>query len=160
MRTPAALARNNLPSMSRRALAHALLATLAALSFAVLVAACGSSTPKQPRSVHTATSPGATLLSTGKQLYASDGCEDCHSLNGTPDTGPTWKGLYDSRVMLTTGRTVTADAAYLTEHIVDPDALTVRGFPGSVMAEAIRGDDLMDKPADVRALVALIKSLK
>ena len=145
--------------MPRRALVHVLLTALAALAFAVLVAACGSSAPKHPKSTHTATSPSATLLSTGKQLYASDGCEDCHSLNGTPDTGPTWKGLYGSRVELTNGHTVTADSAYLTEHIVNPNALTVRGFPGSVMEEAIAGDGLPNKPADVRALVALIESL-
>jgi hypothetical protein len=146
--------------MTRRALVHALLTALATLSFAVLVVACGSSAPKKTTASNPSTSSGATLLSTGKQLYSADGCEDCHSLNGTPDTGPTWKGLYGSRVTLTNGRTVTADTAYLTEHIVDPDAVTVRGFPGSVMAQAIRGDDLGDKPADVRALVALIKSLR
>jgi cytochrome c oxidase subunit II len=105
-------------------------------------------------------SGSSSLLATGRQLYASQGCEDCHTLNGKLSTGPSWKGLYLSRVHLTSGRTVLANAAYLTEHIVDPDAMTVNGFPGSVMAEAIQADHLARKPADVRALVAFIESLK
>jgi hypothetical protein len=126
----------------------------AAVALAVTLAACGGSATTAPSSAH------LTPLARGKQLYKSDGCEDCHTLDGAKATGPTWKGLYGSRVSLTSGRTVTANVAYLTKHIVDPDAMTVRGFPGSVMAEAIQSDGLAHKPADVRALVALIKSLQ
>jgi hypothetical protein len=38
--------------------------------------------------------------------------------------------------------------------------MTVNGYPGEVMAEAIQGDHLASKPADVRALVAFIETLK
>jgi cytochrome c oxidase subunit 2 len=144
--------------ISKRAIAHVVLSAFAVLALAALLGACGSSKPtKRPATASTST--GTSLLATGRHLYTAEGCEDCHSLNGTPDTGPTWKGLYGSRVELTNGHTVTADSAYLTEHIVNPNALTVRGFPGSVMEEAIAGDGLPNKPADVRALVALIESL-
>lgn len=139
----------------RRLPAQVALTFLAALAIGGLVGACGSSTT----SVHSS-SQRISLLARGKQLYVSQGCEDCHSLSGTSDTGPTWKGLYDSRVHLTTGRIVVANAAYLTKHIVDPDAMTVSGFPGSVMSEAIQSDDLAQRPAAVRALVAFIESLK
>jgi cytochrome c oxidase subunit 2 len=144
--------------ISRRVIAHSVLSALVALALVALLGACGGSkSTKRPSTASTST--GSSLLATGRHLYSADGCEDCHSLNGTPDTGPTWKGLYGSRVELTNGHTVTADSAYLTEHIVNPNALTVRGFPGSVMEEAIAGDGLPNKPADVRALVALIESL-
>jgi cytochrome c oxidase subunit 2 len=123
---------------------------------AAVLSACGASAGGGSH----AGAGSASLVATGKQLYASQGCEDCHSLNGTPDTGPSWKGLYLSRVHLTSGRTVIADAAYLTKHIVDPNAMTVSDYPGAVMAEAIQGDNLPHKPADVRALVAFIESLK
>jgi mono/diheme cytochrome c family protein len=141
------------PSPQSR-LTHLGAAAIVAITLAALLAACGSGSA--------AKSSGArlTLLERGKQLYAADGCEDCHSLNGKPGSGPTWKGLYGGAVELSSGRTVTADVAYLTKHIVDPNAMTVRGFPGSVMAEAIQSDGLAGNPADVRALVALIKSLK
>ncbi len=96
----------------------------------------------------------------GRKLYEDDGCADCHSLNGTRMTGPSWKGLAGSQVKLSDGRTITADNAYLTRHIIEPNALTVQGYPGEVMAEAIEGLNLKSKPSDVRALVAFIDSLR
>ncbi|HUB75743.1 MAG TPA: c-type cytochrome [Solirubrobacteraceae bacterium] len=120
-----------------------------------LVAACGGS-----GGAKTSSSGGDSLAATGRHLYAADGCEDCHTLNGSPGTGPSWKGLYLSRVHLASGKTVLANAAYLERHIVDPDALTVAGFPGQVMGEAIGGEHLGRKPADVRALVAFIETLR
>lgn len=75
-------------------------------------------------------------------------------------TGPTWKGLAGSRVELTNGKTVVANAGYLTRHIVEPDAMTVQGYTRGVMAQAIESFDLKQKPADVRALVAFIQSLQ
>ena len=113
----------------------------------VTVAACGASA--QP--------PAAPV--TGRTLYVTLGCADCHSLDGSAGTGPTWRGLYGSRVELASGRFVVANAAYLTAHIVDPNALTVHGYPGAVMAQAIAGEHLASSPSEVRKLVALIESL-
>jgi cytochrome c oxidase subunit 2 len=117
---------------------------------AVATAACAGNAPVQL----------AKHALTGRQLYVADGCEDCHSLDGTPSTGPTWRGLYGSRVELASGRFVTANAAYLVRHIVAPNAMTVHGYPGSVMAQAIAGDQLARRPAEVRKLVAFIESLR
>jgi cytochrome c oxidase subunit II len=139
------------------ACARAATPALVVVAAASLVAACGGGSGAPPRG---GGKPATSLAAQGRRLCTSQGCEDCHSLNGSPDTGPSWKGLYESSVHLTSGRTVTATAAYLTKHIVDPDAMTVSGYPGDVMAEAIRGDQLGSKPADVRALVSFIKSLK
>ena len=58
---------------------------------------------------------------TGKDLYTSLGCQGCHTLDGTKATGPTFKGLFGSKVKLASGQTVTADEAYLLESILDPD---------------------------------------
>lgn len=126
------------------------------LAAVTLLAACGGSSGAGG----SASAGASSLVATGKQLYSSQGCEDCHTLNGTLNTGPSWKGLYLSRVHLASGKTVTATAAYLTKHIVDPNALTVRGFPGDVMAEAIMSDHLGRDPAEVKALVAFIESLR
>jgi cytochrome c oxidase subunit 2 len=145
----------SMAAIVRRLPARVALTFLAALAIGALVGACGSGTASVRGSSH-----GISLVARGKQLYVSQGCEDCHSLNGTPGPGPTWKGLYGSRVHLTTGRIVVANAAYLTKHIVDPNAMTVSGFPGSVMSEAILSDDLAQRPAAVRSLVAFIESLK
>jgi cytochrome c oxidase subunit II len=75
-------------------------------------------------------------------------------------SGPPWKGLAGSRVTLSDGQTLTADDAYLTKHIVEPNAVTVQGYPGDVMAQATETFDLKSKPADVRALVAFIDSVR
>jgi cytochrome c oxidase subunit II len=100
------------------------------------------------------------LIAQGKALYSSDGCSACHSLTGTPGAGPSFKGLADSSVALTAGQTVTADDAYLERSITDPDAQIVNGYHSGIMTPAISGYGLSSKPADVRALVAFIKSQK
>ncbi len=94
----------------------------------------------------------------GKSLYSSLGCSSCHSLDGSSGVGPTFKGLYDSQVKLTTGKTVTADDAYLLDSIEDPDKDIVQGYQPGVMSGVIKPHQVA--LADARDLVAFIKSLK
>ncbi len=68
------------------------------------------------------------LAAAGEKLAAEKGCLRCHTVDGTPHLGPTWRGLYGSHVELSDGTTVTADEAYLTESMMDPLAKIVRGF--------------------------------
>ncbi|HET7046156.1 MAG TPA: c-type cytochrome, partial [Gaiellaceae bacterium] len=93
-------------------------------------------------------------------LYTADGCSACHSLTGTPGAGPSFKGLAGGTSTLTTGQTVAADDAYLERSITDPDAQIVKGYHAGIMAPAIASHDLAKHPADLRALVAFIKSQK
>ncbi len=127
---------------------------------ALLFLANGCAVSTQPTAPIATTASSSHVSSAavarGKELYEADGCSDCHSLDGTRMTGPSWEGLAGSRVTLSDGRTVTADDAYLTRHIIEPNALTVQGYPGEVMAQAIETFDLKSKPEDVRALVAFI----
>lgn len=109
----------------------------------------------------TATVPvTAALVARGKQLYSADSCVGCHSVTGTAGAGPTFKGLAGTSVNLDNGKTVTADDAYLERSITSPDAEVVKGFHSGIMAPAISGFGLSGKPADLRALVAFIKSQK
>jgi len=131
--------------------------------FVAAVAGGGSGvSASTPAPTSGAPSPPAatTPVALGRQLYTADSCSSCHTLDGTPSVGPSWKGLYGSRVTLTTGGTITANAQYLTTHIVNPDEYTVKGFPKGEMAAAIAGDHLQSTPQDVSALVAFIKSLQ
>jgi cytochrome c oxidase subunit 2 len=121
---------------------------------ALLTTGCGSSTHQ---SGGTAT---ASPVAHGRTLYTQYGCAACHSLDGSRMTGPTWKGLAGSRVHLGSGRTVLADNAYLSRHITEPQAFTVAGYPGEVMAEAIAPFELRKHPGEVSALVAFIDSLR
>jgi len=69
----------------------------------------------------------------GRQVLEGKGCLGCHSTDGTAKIGPTFKGLYDSKVtVLTNGqeRTIEADEDYLRRSIKDPKADLVKGYPG------------------------------
>jgi cytochrome c2 len=133
---------------------------LAILTVCLLGAGCGSGPRHGPANGAGVSSTDGSPVARGKVLYQADGCVACHSLNGTRLTGPTWKGLAGSKVKLDGNRTVIASDAYLAKHITEPNALTVEGYPGEVMAEAIETLDLKKKPSDVRALVAFVDSLR
>jgi hypothetical protein len=62
-------------------------------------------------------------------FFGKGGCFACHSLDGRPLVGPTWKGLWGRTETLTNGTSVTVDEAYLRESILAPGAKVVRGFP-------------------------------
>ncbi len=133
------------------------------LVLGLLLCLAGGCTGTQHRDSAATSSPAQAVgspVARGREIYQADGCSDCHSLNGTRGTGPSWKGLAGSRVKLSNGEILTADGSYLRRHIIEPDALTVAGYPGEVMAEAIGAFDLKSKPADVRALVAFIDSVR
>lgn len=146
------------------------LASVVAVSLVALLASCGSgshtSSPASspapsgpsPTAASSSAAPSGALVAQGGSLYHSLGCSSCHSLDGTPGIGPTWKGLAGSSVQLTSGQTVTADDAYLTKKIENANATTVQGYSPGVMATAIRPGSVL--PADVKALVAYIQSLK
>jgi cytochrome c oxidase subunit II len=103
-------------------------------------------------------SPPAALVARGSALYASLGCQSCHSTDGSQGVGPTFKGLFGSQVSLTGGQSVTADAAYLSKSIEDPDAQIVSGYTAGVMSGVVKPGAV--SASDVAALVAYIESLR
>jgi len=72
------------------------------------------------------TAPG--LARDGEVLAARHGCLRCHTTDGTPHLGPTWRGLYRKQVVLANGQRVIADDAYLTESMMDPAIKLVAGY--------------------------------
>lgn len=90
----------------------------------------------------------------GKLLAVKNGCTGCHSVDGTPMTGPTWFGLYGAKVDLADGTSVTADDAFLKESILDPKAKEVLGFSPTTMPPYTLAD------TDIANLIAYIKTLK
>jgi mono/diheme cytochrome c family protein len=101
---------------------------------------------------------GGGLAAMGATLYQSLGCSSCHTLTGAKSIGPTYKGLFGSKVQLSNGQSVTADAAYLLESILDPDKQIVKGYPKGVMSASVPPGSVSE--AKAKALVAFIKSKK
>jgi mono/diheme cytochrome c family protein len=101
---------------------------------------------------------GGGLAAMGATLYQSLGCSSCHTLTGAKRIGPTYKGLFGSKVQLSNGQSVTADAAYLLESILDPDKQIVKGYPKGVMSASVPPGSVSE--AKAKALVAFIKSKK
>jgi len=130
-------------------------------AYVASVAGTGSASQGAPPTLSAAPPPGGgggTAARAGAELFDSLGCSGCHSLTGGTLVGPTFKGLYGSRVILSTGQTVTADDAYLLQSIEDPDAKIVKGFPKGVMSATIRPGSVPE--AKAKQLVAFIKSKK
>lgn len=77
---------------------------------------------------------GGTPAEQGKRLVESKGgCIACHSINGTPGIGPTWKDAWGNEVTLTDGSKIPADDPdawdnYIRESIVNPNAKVHNGF--------------------------------
>jgi len=94
-----------------------------------------------------------TPVQRGAELAKARGCTACHSLDGSTIVGPTWKGLYGSRVELADGTTVTADDAYLRESIINPNAKIVKGFQPIMPPLPLTEQELSD-------LIEYIKSIK
>jgi len=104
----------------------------------------------------TAGSGGAAKLD-GAQLAKEKGCLACHSLDGSKGVGPSFKGIFGTRVkVLKNGKpeVVSIDEVYLKESIVKPGAAVVEGYQ-PIMPDA---DDLPE--AELNALVQYIKELK
>jgi cytochrome c oxidase subunit 2 len=132
-----------------------------ALALVVGAAACGSGTVVSPTArevVGTLPQQGQGDAAEGKRLYTSLGCQGCHTLNGDPSAGPTFKGLAGSERELDNGQTVTADDEYLLEAITDPDKQIVAGFQAGVMTAVVKPGQVSQ--SDARSLVAFIKTVK
>ena len=92
------------------------------------------------------------LAELGARLYREKACFSCHSIDGSPGVGPTFKGLFGHEVELEDGTTVIADENYLRESILQPGAKIVKGFPNVMPASYA---SLSER--EVAALIEFIK---
>ncbi|MBN3745259.1 c-type cytochrome [Burkholderia sp. Se-20373] len=88
----------------------------------------------QQQMAHVQAAPAAAggsaqaLATLGKTLAAAKGCVACHTVDGSPLVGPTWKGLYGKTETMADGSTAKVDDAYLRAFIRNPTARVVKGF--------------------------------
>jgi len=65
----------------------------------------------------------------GKNIYETNLCITCHSLDGSKIVGPSFKGVYGRQEKLTDGSTITVDDAYIKKSVYEPAAQVVEGYP-------------------------------
>ena len=92
----------------------------------------------------------------GIKLYEEKGCVACHSTDGSPRVGPTFKGLFGkTEEVIKAGKeqTVEVDEVFIRNYIEDPNAIKVKGFPPIMPKISMTKEERS-------ALVDYIKSLK
>ena len=90
----------------------------------------------------------------GEYLYAARGCNQCHSVDGSAKTGPSWKGIFGETHATSAGQ-VKVDENYIRESILDPTAKVRTGF--NAVMPTFKGQ-LKDEQID--GLITYIKCLK
>jgi cytochrome c oxidase subunit 2 len=92
----------------------------------------------------------------GFQLYQQKGCFACHSIDGSPRVGPSFKGLFGkTEKVMTAGKeqTVVANEDFIRRFILEPNVVHIEGYP-PIMPKIGMTDE------ELAALVDYIKSLK
>jgi len=92
----------------------------------------------------------------GEQLYQTQGCIGCHSLDETIVVGPSWLNLYGRQEQLDDGTSVIADEDYVRHSILYPGDQIIKGFQNLMPANY--GEILSDN--DIEDLIAFIKTIK
>jgi len=95
----------------------------------------------------------------GEYLFNGKGCKNCHSIDGTRSTGPSFKGLWGREEKFSDGTSLVVEGAeganYIRESILNPQARIVFSYPGQMASfQGLLDDDEID------AVIAYIKSLK
>ncbi len=77
-----------------------------------------------------------SLADQGWQVLTRNGCNACHSSDGSKLIGPSYQGGWGGTRTVVSGREelqVAVDEAYIMRSIFDPDAEVVKGFNKSLM---------------------------
>jgi cytochrome c oxidase subunit 2 len=92
----------------------------------------------------------------GHLLYEKKGCVQCHTIDGTPRVGPSFKQPdWNKMIGLSDGTTVKMDENYIRESIFSPQAKARPGYPPSM--PSFEGQ-LKEKEVD--GIIAFLRSLK
>lgn len=89
----------------------------------------------------------------GEDLYLKNGCNACHSVDGSRAPGPTWQGLWGSSRQFADGTAAAADENYIRESILQPQAKIVTGYGGVNMPPYRLSDRQID------AIIAYMRTL-
>jgi cytochrome c oxidase subunit 2 len=102
-----------------------------------------------------ASTPGAA----GLEVLKKNGCLACHSTDGSKLVGPSYKGLYGHKVLVTANnqeKEVVADDEYIKRAIYDPNSEIVKGYSKNMM---LSYKDLVTEE-EIKQIIEYIKTLK
>ncbi len=99
--------------------------------------------------------PPEKLWEGGQKLYNQRGCKQCHSLDGVPGIGPSFKGIWGHTQELKGGTKALVEENYVRESILNPQAKIVAGYEPVMPTYQGR---LKDK--EITAIIEYLKTLK
>jgi cytochrome c oxidase subunit II len=98
---------------------------------------------------------GLSPVKAGELLYSRRGCAQCHSIDGTAGTGPSFKGIFGHKVEFSNAATTEVDENYIRESILNPSAKIVKGYRDQMPTfKGVTSDE------EITDLIEYIKSLK
>jgi cytochrome c oxidase subunit 2 len=101
---------------------------------------------------------GSLPMLQGVALLEDKGCIDCHSIDGSVEVGPSFKGLFGKKaVVISRGkeREVIADETYVKNSILYPDADIVKGFDDIMPSQEGNVSD-----EELKEIITYIKGLQ
>jgi cytochrome c oxidase subunit 2 len=105
--------------------------------------------------------PTGTPVQIGAFYYKSKGCNSCHTVDGKPLVGPSWKNMYGHAVEFSDGSSLSDEqmtgegfANYVRQSILDPGAKIVKGFPNQMQTYQGKINN-----EEMEAIMAYMKSL-
>ncbi|MBX3321577.1 MAG: c-type cytochrome [Phycisphaeraceae bacterium] len=89
------------------------------------------------------------------QVVFRNNCISCHSIDGSPNIGPSWLNAYGYERAISGGTSVLIDENYIRESILNPQAKIVAGYEGKIMTAfaGILSDD------EINGVIAYYKTL-
>jgi cytochrome c oxidase subunit 2 len=100
----------------------------------------------------------ASASEEGARLIQVKGCVACHTTDGTPKIGPTFKGVFGKKeTVIHEGkeREITVDEAFIKQTLLHPEIDRVKGFPPIMPSQHGQLTD-----AEIHEIIEYIKSLK
>jgi len=102
---------------------------------------------------------GAVSSSPGFTVLQNNACTGCHSIDGSPLVGPSFKGLFGSTIEVKTNgvmRKVKVDEEYIETSIYDPDKDIAKDFTPGIMKPYTN----IIKDNDIKLINDYLKTLK
>ncbi len=100
----------------------------------------------------------AASPSQGESVMKMNACFSCHSTDGSKLVGPTYKGVFGSKVTVVTDgkeRVVTVDEDYIRRSMLEPNSDVLKGFQPQMPSQKGKLSE-----ADIQSVIAYIKTLK